>query len=223
VGVGGAMSIPDSVLAVGAMLERYGLVTGFGHVSVRTGGGSFSITPARPLGFLRAGDDMIAVSSEGKVLPEGAPGETWLHSAIYSARPDVQVVVRAQPPASHPAGVLEGPLSPIHGQGAWLGSPIPVHNDAHLVRSAAAGREVAAALGAAPVVVLRGNGAVTVGSTPAEAATRQWVLEQTCIHILRVSAAARPFRALNPEELSSWSSAWPELWPRLWSYLLERR
>ncbi|MFK7967163.1 MAG: class II aldolase/adducin family protein [Burkholderiaceae bacterium] len=199
------------------VLARQALVTAFGHVSVRAGANNFVITPPVALGSVTNTTELITVEIDANVLPQGAPGETWIHVAIYRARPDVRSVVRAQPPSSHPASVASAALYPIHGQGAWLGRVLPVHEDAKLVRSGEAGHAVAQALGDARAVLLRGNGAVTVGTDPYEAATLQWVVEQSCAHMLRAAALAP--RPLQDQECDAWFKTWPELWPRLWSYL----
>ena len=205
------------VVAAANTLARHGLVTAFGHVSVRTADDQFTITPPVPLGTIDASTELIEVSLTAEALPSGAPGETWMHVAIYRNRPDVTAVARAQPPASHPAAALPGPLVPVHGQGAWLGAPLAVYDDARLVRNEAAGLGVAAALGDARGVLLRGNGAVTVGTDAREAATAQWVVEQTCSHLLRVGETDA--RRLTADEITAWQATWPELWPRLWAFL----
>lgn len=211
------MIAPAEVVAAANTLARHGLVTAFGHVSVRTADDQFAITPPVPLGTVDDSTELIEVSLSAGVLPAGAPGEAWMHVAIYRARPDVTAVARAQPPASHPGAALPGPLVPVHGQGAWLGAPLAVYDDARLVRNEAAGAGVAAALGAARGVLLRGNGAVTVGTDPREAATAQWVMEQTCSHLLR--AGGSDARRLTADEITAWQATWPELWPRLWAFL----
>ncbi len=207
----------EHIAAAAAVLAREALVTAFGHVSVRLGEHALAITPPAPLNTVSSKTNLIEVPLDSVTLPKGAPGETWIHLAIYNARSDVNAIARAQPPSSHPAGASSDSISPIHGQGAWIGAQLPIHSDARLVRSQAAGQAVARALGNARAVLLRGNGAVTVGSDPREAATLQWVVEQTCAHVLR--AAAIPTRALNADELSAWHNTWPELWPRLWAFL----
>lgn len=210
----------ENIAPAAAMLANESLVTAFGHVSVRLDDSRLLITPPVPLGTITPESKLIEVPLQTSSLPEGAPGETWIHLAIYNARPDVRSIARAQPPSSHPAGAASDPLLPVHGQGAWIGAQLPVHDDARLVRTHAAGNAVAEALGDARAVLLRGNGAVTVGTDPREAATMQWVVEQTCSHLLR--AAAIPTRPLESAEVFAWHNTWEELWPRLWAYLSAR-
>ena len=87
-------------------LAAAGLVTAFGHVSVRMGSGegrnSFRITPPKPLGTLRSDEPLQEVPLAGDGLPDGVPKEAWIHRAIYEARPDVGAICRAQPPVRRP-------------------------------------------------------------------------------------------------------------------------
>lgn len=211
------MITPGAVVAAASMLSRRGLVTAFGHVSVRLAADRLAITPAVPLGTIDASTEMIELDVDTAVLPADAPAETWMHLGIYRARADVTAIARAQPPSAHPASALPGPLLPVHGQGAWLGRSLAVHDDARLVRTEDAGAAVAGVLAGGRAALLRGNGAVAVGTDVREAATAQWVVEQTCAHLLRV--AGRAHRELDDTEVAAWSSTWPELWPRLWAYL----
>ena len=79
-------------------LARQALVTAFGHVSVRAGANNFVITPPVALGSVTNTTELITVEIDADVLPQGAPGETWIHVAIYRARPDVSV--RGESPAA---------------------------------------------------------------------------------------------------------------------------
>ncbi|GAA2848807.1 hypothetical protein GCM10020220_042790 [Nonomuraea rubra] len=67
------------------------------------------------------------------------------------------------------------PILPLHGQGAFLGPEVPVFDDAVLVRDRARGRALAEHLADAPALVMRGNGAVTVGASVGEAVALMWV------------------------------------------------
>ena len=211
------MSLAGEVVAAGAALARAGLVDAFGHVSARDGDAA-RMTPPRPLGRLDGPDALDTVALDVAELPAGVPKEAWIHLGIYARRPDVGAICRAQPAAVAAVAASGRPLVALHGQGAFVGSPVVVHDDARLVRSAAQGRDVAATLGASPAVILRGNGAVTVGSTPGEAAARMYVLERSAEINLRCAdtATRRPLRA---DELRAWEQVQVEILGRLWAYL----
>jgi HCOMODA/2-hydroxy-3-carboxy-muconic semialdehyde decarboxylase len=208
----------EDVIAAGRALAAAGLVTAFGHVSAREGEDSFRITPPKPLGSLEPNESLLEVSLAQEELPEGVPGEAWIHWAIYKSRPDVEGICRAQPPISTAVTSAGVPIRPLHGQGAFLGEEVPVYDDARLIRSRGAGEALAERLGDAGGVVMRGNGAVTVGENIGTAVARMWVLEASA-EINRTAAAVGSPRVLNGEEFSYWESVSGQILERIWSYL----
>ena len=208
----------EDVIAAGRALDAAGLVTAFGHVSFRDGRDGFRITPPKPLGSLEPDESLLEVSLAEGELPEGVPGEAWVHWAIYKSRPDVGGICRAQPPISTAvtsAGVL---IRPLHGQGAFLGEEVPIYDDARLIRGREAGEALAEDLGNVGGIVMRGNGAVTVGTSVGAAAARMWVLERSA-EMNQVAASAGTPRPLSEEEFAYWESVSEEILERIWSYL----
>lgn len=209
----------EDIVAAAHSLAAEGLVTAFGHVSVREEEqDSFVITPPKPLGSLQADDDLLEVSLAEDELPAGVPGEAWIHWAIYKSRPDVGGICRAQPPISTAVTSAGVPIRPLHGQGAFLGEEVPVYDDARLIRGREAGEALAKDLGNAGGIVMRGNGAVTVGTSVGAAVARMWVLEVSA-EINRTAATAGTPQILNEEEFSYWESVSEEILERIWSYL----
>lgn len=208
----------NDVIAVGHALAAAGLVTAFGHVSVREGQEAFLITPPRPLGSLEPDESLLKVSLVEDELPERVPGEAWVHWAIYNSRPDVEGICRAQPSISTAVTSAGIPIRALHGQGAFLGEEVPVYDDARLIRGREAGEELAGSLGDAGGIIMRGNGAVTVGKSVGAAMARMWVLEVSA-EINRTAAAAGTPQALNEQEFSYWESVSDEILERIWSYL----
>jgi ribulose-5-phosphate 4-epimerase/fuculose-1-phosphate aldolase len=212
----------DDVIAAARSLAAAGLVTAFGHVSVRTGSdeaqSGFFITPPKPLGSLGPEEPLQEVPLTGDRLPDGVPKEAWIHRAIYDVRPDVGAICRAQPPVA--TAVVSGgvPVRVLHGQGAFLGREVPVYPDARLIREREAGEALARSLGDAGGVVMRGNGAVTVGADVGEAAARMWVLERSA-EMNRDAASAGSPEPLGDEEFAYWESVSEEILNRIWAYL----
>lgn len=212
----------DETIAVGEVagaartLAGLGLVTAFGHVSARRGD-HMLITPPIDLGMATA-DTLVEVPLWTDTLPSDAPGEAWLHLAVYQARPDVCAVARAQPEAAFAAGAVTTRIPPLHGQGAMLGEAIPVHDDARLMRSADIARNAAWTLADADALVLRGNGALTTGITPGHAVARMWLLDATCrLHLATRRAGAST--GLTADEIAAWRAAATPLLDRLWAHL----
>jgi HCOMODA/2-hydroxy-3-carboxy-muconic semialdehyde decarboxylase len=227
--------IRTEVAEAGRVLSRLGLVSAYGHVSARAGD-SMLITPAADLAGVtaaavlevplsaapsppRAGDAPGAGHAPGAAgpLPAGVPAEAWIHLALYRARPDVAAIARAQPASAFAAAATTTSLAPWHGQAAWLGESVPVHDSATLLRTPELAERAARSLGPGEALLLRGNGAVTLGATPGLAVARMWLLSAAC----EVYLAARggPVTPLSAEEIASWRAVGDELLPRLWLHL----
>ena len=199
----------ENVVEAAHALAALGLVTAFGHVSARLAD-RILITPATDLADVDE-PGLIEMSHDATALPPGAPAEGWIHLALYRARPDVAAIARAQPPA---AFAVAEELRPVHGQACWLGRTVPVHDDARLLRSPELADAAAKCLPDGEALILRGNGAVTVGADPGIAVTRMWLLQMNC----RLPRT----KELNDDEIDSWRAVQDELLPRLWRHLLRR-
>ena len=171
----------DLVLA-NRILWNQGVVDAFGHVSRRS--------PLRPDRFLISRSlapasvvhsDIVELDLEGRNVDPQAPGsylERFIHSEIYRARPDVQAVVHSHSPDVLPFTVVKSvPLRCVCHTAGFIGQAAPifeirdVRGDASdmLVRDAALGAALATTLGNASVVLMRGHGSTTVGSSIPEA------------------------------------------------------
>jgi HCOMODA/2-hydroxy-3-carboxy-muconic semialdehyde decarboxylase len=196
----------DEVIPAARALARHGLVDAFGHVSARVGE-TFAMTAPEPLGTV---DRVVEIAVDADELPEVAPKEAWIHAEIYRRRPDVGGICRAQPASVNATATIRA----RHGQGAFVGLSVPVHDDARLVRTRELGATVATTLGDGDAIVLRGNGAVTVAASPGIAMALMYVLEASA----RINVVGKA-RQLSDEECASWRAAAPELLERLWSHL----
>jgi len=208
----------EEVIAAAHALAVAGLVTAFGHISVREGEDGFLITPPKPLGSLEPNESLLEVSLNEDELPEGVPGEAWVHWAIYKSRSDVEGICRAQPPISTAVTSAGVPIRPLHGQGAFLGEEVPVYDDARLIRGREAGEALVEDLDNAGGIVMRGNGAVTVGTSVGAAVARMWVLERSA-EMNQMAASAGTPQPLGEEEFAYWESVSEEILERIWSYL----
>ena len=198
------------------VLSRLGLVTAYGHVSARAGA-SMLITPAADLATVTEAT-VVDVPLEASALPTAAPAEAWAHLALYRARPDASSIARAQPASAFAAAATATSLAPLHGQAAWLGESIPVHDSAQLLRSPELAERAARSLPTGEALLLRGNGALTLGATPGVAVARMWLLSVACDTCLATQAAGQ-VNPLSAEEIASWRAVRDELLPRLWEHL----
>jgi len=216
-------ALRGEVAEAARVLARLGLVTAFGHVSAQAGD-SMLITPAADLAGVTAAS-VIEVPLAARVLPAGAPAEAWAHLALYRARPDAAAIARAQPAAAFAVAAVVTVMVPVHGQAAWLGESVPVYGDAALLRSADRAERAASCLPAGEALLLRGNGALTLGAAPGLAVARMWLLAAACdVYLAALSASgaasgANPVTALSDGEIASWRAVGGELLPRLWEHL----
>lgn len=162
------------------VLGRLGLAEDvLGHISLRTGERTFVVRCRGPqeqgLLFTQPADIREADLDRepGSLDADGwaVPNELPIHSEVLRARPDVDAVLHCHPPSVLLAGIEQIALRPIVGAysipAARLAlAGVPVYPRSVLVRRRELGEKVAAALGDATVLVLRGHGIVTTGSGP---------------------------------------------------------
>ena len=98
---------------------------------------------------------------------------------------------------------------------------MPVYDDAALLRSPEQAERAADCLPAGEALLLRGNGALTLGAAPGLAVARMWLLAAACdVHLAALAASgANPLTPLSGEEIASWRAVGSELLPRLWQHL----
>src|SRR5262249_20930688 len=142
-----------------------------GHVSARAGHDRLVVRCRGPrergLAFTTV-DDVRVIALEGPDPGEGyaVPNERPIHLEILRARPEVEAVVHAHPPAVVVADLAGVSFVPLFGAynipAARLGADgIPVYRRGVLIRTAALAAEMLDAMGDRPVCVLRGHGVTT--------------------------------------------------------------
>lgn len=166
--------VEDLVLA-NHILSNEGIVDAFGHVSARhpTSAGRFLISHTRAPELVEA-DDLQVLDLNGTRVAGGerrSYEEVAIHAAVYRHRADVGAVVHSHSPSVIPFSVTGVPLRPIYHMGSVIGHEIPVWDIAKrfgetdlLVRDAAQGDDLVAALGTRTAVLMRGHGCVVSGA-----------------------------------------------------------
>lgn len=154
------------------------IVDAFGHVSVRHDKDPARFLLARNLapGLVTA-DDILEFGLDGEPISSDPPRlylERYIHSEIYRARPDVMAVVHNHSPAVVPFGIAQGArLRPAFHMAGFLGGGPPVfeirdvagRGSDLLIRDRDLGAALASALGAEPVVLMRGHGCTVVAES----------------------------------------------------------
>src|SRR5262249_45716439 len=120
-------------------------------------------------------EDLIEFALDGTPIDAGTRkpyAERFIHGAVYETRPDVQAVVHNHSPSVVPFSVTSAPLSPVMHMCAGIGQRIPTWDSRTrfgdtnlLVTSMSMARDLAAALGDRPVILMRGHGCVVAGAS----------------------------------------------------------
>ncbi|MFT3792228.1 MAG: class II aldolase/adducin family protein [Rudaea sp.] len=202
-------------------LACHGLVGAWGHCSARLDAGRFLVCAARPMGRIGIGEAGTIVPVD-QPLPPGVLGEVRIHQQIYQRRPDVGGVCRVFPPATVALSTLRLVPRPRHGVGAF-NAACRFRDDVRLLRDDGLAAELAAQLGDAPSLIMRANGAVTVGGSIEMAACFAWCLEDAARieQQVRAIATADAINAglLSSEEIAQRQISAGQVFERLWDYL----
>jgi len=197
------------VATANRILERVGLSNAFGHASARIPGTETFLMPTRRSPGLASADRLLVIDAGGRVREgEGEPNsEFWIHARIYAARPDVGGVVHAHPGACVCLTQIGQPHRVVHNQGGIFAGGVPEYSRVGLIRTRELGDLLAAALGTASAVMMRGHGISTAYPDVRSATVAACYLEESAALQLRMLAAAggdaARLRAYTREEAES--------------------
>jgi len=216
------MSSPERAAALiriaSRAIGRAGLAHAYGHCSVRLSVREFLVSPAKPLGMVCNTDLPVRVSVEGP-LPADVLGEVRIHQQIYRTREDVGGIVRFQSPKLISLSSLGRTPQVRHGFGSYFAPQAPFWSDPRLVRDDERATAVARTLGGARGIVLRGNGAVVVGSSLQEACVLAWYLEDAARVELDVLASGEPGVVFTAAESVDRATMQGRIMERMWDWL----
>lgn len=197
------------------ILATEGLVEGIlGHVSARVGSGEMVIRCRADdeTGVLFTRDsDIRRVDFDGRGPGLGeryeVPKELPIHGEIYKARPDVNCVIHAHPPAALLCGIADLELRPIFGafnipamRMALEG--IPVFPRSVLVTRPELAAPMIEAMGEKRVCLMKGHGVTVTGASVEEATVR--ALNFNTLHrvTLQVALAGGRAEEILPEDVA---------------------
>lgn len=156
------------VAACTRIMNSDGLIDYSGHVGVRLpGGAGLLIQSFDDSRAALAPDDLLVCDMDGRLVsgPAGKvpPREVHIHTEILKARPDVNAIGHFHPETATTFTLVDGrPLVPVKNHAARWMDGIPVHPDPGHINSPAAGRALAATLGACHAALIRAHGVVVV-------------------------------------------------------------
>jgi len=199
-------------------LARANLVHAYGHCSLRIDPELFIVTPPKPLGLVRNDDSPVPVTLEGALPPDALP-EVIAHQEIYRRRAQVSGIARFQSPNVTALSTLGLTPKARHGFGAYFAPGVPFYTNPRLVRDAASAQTLAAELGSGRAIVMRGNGAITVGTSIEEAVVMAWYLEDAARVELAVLATGREGMELSGAEARERAVISGRMMERMWDWL----
>lgn len=173
----------DDLVAANRILARRNVLDEYGHMSLRDPADAqrFYMSRVSAPAMVTA-DGVAALDLQGRPVGESGKryhGERFIHSEIYRARPDVAAVVHCHNAALILFGVTGMALRPIYHMAGFLGPGVPVFEIRDVagltdmqISSPGLGEALATALGDRAVVLMRGHGAVIVGSSVKQAVYR---------------------------------------------------
>jgi ribulose-5-phosphate 4-epimerase/fuculose-1-phosphate aldolase len=184
-----------------------------GHINVRSGDGLLiRCRGPRESGLLFTQlEDVRLAAYDGALLEveDGftVPNEIHIHTEVLKARPEINAVFNAQPPAIVALDLASLSLVPVVGAynipaSRMASDGVPVYGRSVLVNTPELGVEVAGALGAAPACVMRGHGLVTVGRTVQEAVSRALSLDALARMMLRAAGVGEIPASLPAADLA---------------------
>ena len=166
----------DDLVVANRILANENILDGLGHVSVRS--------LQRPDHFFLSRDlapglvttaDLVEYDLDGNPANPKAPQgyrERFLHAAIYKARPEVNSIVHSHMPSVLPFTDVTAPLRPMYHMASFLLQGAPVFEIRSvqgqigmLIDNNKVGAALAQTLGKRTIALLRGHGAVIVGTT----------------------------------------------------------
>jgi ribulose-5-phosphate 4-epimerase/fuculose-1-phosphate aldolase len=219
----------DDLVSANHILAGEGVVDAYGHVSARHDRNPGRYLLSRDLApALVTGEDILEYDLDSN--PIDAKGrsqylERFIHGEIYRARPEVKAVVHNHSPAVIPFSLSRVPLQPVFHMAAFVIEGVPVFDAPRdpgihqlLIASPRLGQALARTLAEKPAVLIRGHGAVVVGTSLPMAVGRSVYLERSAAIQAQAIALGGELTYLDPEAArtmadNSYPRAW-ELWKR---------
>ena len=202
------------------MLENAELIDYGGHGSERRDAGGYYINSGASVRSSLTPGDIVAVDLEGNLV-EGRgkpPLECHIHSEIYRARPDVNVVLHTHPRWSTLLTLTGIAYQPVYAQGVLLGD-IPVMDSPLSVNTKAMGEHLASVLGSARAVLLKAHGAVIVGAGMVEAFALAIYLEENARRQYMARQIGEPYVFSASEQDACRRNLWSaSLFQKAWDH-----
>lgn len=222
------------IVVANRILAHEDVVDAFGHVSVRHPGnpGHYLMARSRSPELVTL-DDIMEFTLQGDIVGDDDRkpyAERHIHGGIFEARPDVQSVVHNHSQAIIPFSVTKTPLRPLMHVTGVMGATVPVWDiednfgsTSLLVTNIEQGRDLAAGLGDARVVLMRGHGCAIAAEGIREAVLTA-IYTQVNAKLQLQAMPLGEVKYLSPEEieLTPETLIGPLAMARAWEYFARR-
>ena len=208
-------------------MEGHGDMT-LGHLSVREAGGRGFWMKRNQIGLgeVLGADDFVLVDWDGRhIAGSGGRHSEWpIHSEIFRARPDVNVVVHTHPFYASVFSAATEPLQPFTLDADQF-TDVPRHEaDVALITLKSEGEAIAHSLGQSFAMLLGNHGVVFCGATIEQAICAGIFLEKACkAHIVGRAANLKtnmPDRAVRDRRHQQIST--PAHWQHSYRYFCRK-
>ena len=186
--------IKEAMLMACKIMEYFGLIQGFGHVSSRLPDtDNILVTPKKAPGLAKE-EELVIVDTTGKRVEGSATplGEIAMHLGIYQKRPDVGAICRFHSEMASVFGALRRSVKVVHALGYVLGPEIKVLDESHLRHTPETTEEMGKLISDSYGIIFRGNGAATFGTNIIDACVRALFFEESARIQYKASLIGEP-------------------------------
>jgi len=194
-------ALKDKMVMVCKILQKQGVIDGYGHVTARLPGNRILSTPHMPPGKV-AVRDLIILDADGKKLEGfGDPnGETAMHTSIYKARTDIQCILHYHADELVAVAASGQEIKVVANCGVQFHRGTPIYDSPVLIRNEHLGDKVAQTLGNKRAVLLRGHGGTVVASNLDQLVRLGLDLVRTAKIQIMAASMGGPVKVHTPEE-----------------------
>jgi ribulose-5-phosphate 4-epimerase/fuculose-1-phosphate aldolase len=179
-------------------MEGHGNFT-LGHLAMRDpdGRGVWIKRWGLTLGEVMDWTDHQLIDFDGRLLygDSGKRHSEWpIHVGIYKRRSDVNATAHSHPRYGTVYSCTSAPLRPLANAGSFFPAPPPRYTrTSELIRTMAAGDDMAAVLGTHNAMFLRNHGVVFCGPSIEMMTIVGVQLEEACRHMMEIAASGLPY------------------------------
>lgn len=216
--------IRDAMLLACKIMDTFGLVQAFGHVTSRLPDShNILVTPRKAVGLVKE-DELIIIDHRGQIVKGSAIplAEVHMHLGIYQKRPDVGAICRFHSEMTSVFGVLNRSVRVVHALGYLVGPEVKVLDSAELGHTLEIIKNMGDLLTNTYGIIFRGNGAATLGTNIIDACVRALLLEESARMQYQASLLGEPtylsIAEMNRRNEDYWNLPDYDVYWRIWEY-----